>query len=275
MRKAMTQKNDYEFIRGYVSAYLGIQPSEKLRPLTRAKLSEFSKKYQVLDWLTFLNKLKDNPSDKINEDFVDIFVVGHTSFLRNRKQFDLFKKLVLPDILNNQQKDKSIDLRIWSAGCSTGEEPYSIIISLMQYFGEKYSSITGGVLATDISEKSLDYARIGKYSNSKVGAKIKQYISPYIRDVNDHSFEIKKHVRKECTFRKFNLIERRYPFKDKFHTIFCRNVLFYFNDAYRHQVQSKIVDSLYTGGYLFLGDAEKFNFDVYGLSRIGNGVYKK
>ncbi len=271
----MTQKNDYEFIRGYVSSYFGIQPSEKLRPLTRAKLSEFSKKYQILDWLTFLNKLKNNPSDKINEDFVDIFVVGHTSFLRNRKQFDLLKKLVLPDILNNQPKDESIDLRIWSAGCSTGEEPYSIMISLMQYFGEKYSSITGGVLATDISEKSLDYARAGRYKNSKVGPKIKQYISPYIRDINDHSFEIKKYVRKECTFRKFNLIERKYPFKDKFHTIFCRNVLFYFNDAYRHQVQSKIVDSLYTGGYLFLGDAENFDFDIYGLSRIGNGVYKK
>ena len=275
IRKSMNRSNDYKFIREYLHDNFGLELPEKLRPLTRSRLLSFSKKYEIKDWAGFLSELKKGLNDKLIEDFIEIFIVGHTSFFRNRKQFDLLKKTILPEVLSANSSNREIDLRIWSAGCSTGEEPYSILITLMEYFGENYNDITCGVLATDISQKSLGHASYGRYSNVKAGAKIKEYLAPYIRDIDDETFEVKRSVRKESTFRKFNLAKEIYPFNDRFHIIFCRNVFFYFSDQYRHQVQSKIVDSLDQGGYLFLGDAEKFDFEIYGLSRMGNGIYKK
>jgi chemotaxis protein methyltransferase CheR len=271
----MSQSKDYTFIREYLHYNFGLELPEKLRPLTSSKLSLFAKKYKIKDWVSFLSGLKKSLNDEIVDDFIDIFVVGHTSFFRNRKQFDFLKKTILPEFLSTNSSNETIDLRIWSAGCSTGEEPYSILISLMEYFGKNYSDIICGVLATDISQKSLDNAIRGQYANVKAGSKIKQYLAPYIRNVGDETFEIKKSVRKEVTFRKFNLTKGIYPFKDRFHIIFCRNVFFYFSDECRHRAQSKIADSLDQGGYLFLGDAEKFDFKIYGLSRIGNGIYRK
>jgi chemotaxis protein methyltransferase CheR len=271
----MGQAHDYIFIKEYLHINFGLELPEKLRPLTKSKLSFFAKKYEIKDWVNFLDELQKNLNDKIVDDFIDIFVVGHTSFFRNRKQFDFLKKTILPDFVETHSSKKTMDLRIWSAGCSTGEEPYSILISLMEYFGKNYNDITCGVLATDVSQKSLDYAISGQYANIKAGSKIKEYLAPYIYNIGDETFEIKKTLRKEATFRKLNLAKEIYPFKDPFHVIFCRNVFLYFNDQYRHRIQSKIVDNLDQGGYLFLGDAEKFDFPIYGLSRIGNGIYKK
>ena len=271
----MGQPHYYTYIREYLHINFGLELPEKLRLLTKSKLSFFAKKYEIKDWVNFLDELRKNLNDKIVDDFIDIFVVGHTSFFRNRKQFDFLKKTILPDFLDAHSSDKTLDLRIWSAGCSTGEEPYSILISLMEYFGKNYNDIKCGVLATDVSQKSLDYAISGQYANIKAGAKIKEYLAPYIYNIGDETFEIKKTLRKEATFRKFNLAKEIYPFKDPFHVIFCRNVFLYFNDQYRHRIQSKIVDNLDQGGYLFLGDAEKFDFSKYGLLRIGNGIYKK
>ena len=270
----MNNAKDYEIIREYISTNFGLEPSEKPRPLTRSKLLLFSKKYQIADWSLFFSDAKRNLNDKIIEELIDIFVVGHTSFFRNQKQFDLLKKTILPEFLRSISDDSKIDLRIWSAGCSTGEEPYSILISLMEFFGENYNNITGGVLATDISQKSLNYAQCGRYKNLKAGTKIKDSLSTFINDLDDQSFEIRKSIRKEATFRKFNLNSSPYPFNEKFHIIFCRNVLLYFTDEYRHEVQLKIVDCLNSNGYLLVGDAEKFDFEIYGLSRIGNGIYK-
>ena len=271
----MSQFHNYKFIREYLHINFGLELPEKLRPLTKSKLLFFAKKYEITDWVNFLDELQRCLNGKIVDDFIDIFLVGYTSFFRNRKQFDFLKKTILPDFLDANSSNTTIDLRIWSAGCSTGEEPYSILISLMEYFGKNYNDITGGVLATDVSQKALDYAICGQYANIKAGAKIKGYLAPYIRNIDEQTFEIKKSVRKEATFRKFNLAKGFYPFKDPFHVIFCRNVFLYFSDQYRHQIQSKIVENLDEGGYLFLGDAEKFDFPIFGLSRIGNGIYRK
>jgi chemotaxis protein methyltransferase CheR len=271
----MNRIQGYEIIREYISTNFGLNHSEKLGPLTRSKLLLFAEKYQIKNWHIFLSEAKSNSDDKIIEELIDIFVIGHTSFFRNQKQFDLLKKVILPEFINSRSGENKIDLRIWSAGCSTGEEPYSILISLMEYFGRNYNKITCGVLATDISQKSLNHAQLGIYKNIKASAIIKENLSAYINNLNDETYEIKENIRQEATFRKFNLTEATYPFKDRFHIIFCRNVFFYFSDQYRHQVQSKIVDSLDQDGYLFLGDAEKFDFEMYGLSRIGNGIYKK
>lgn len=267
--------NDYLKLRNYIQNHLGLEISKEPRPLISSKLSRFSQKHTIMNWSNFINDLfENNLSEDTVDDLIDIFVVGHTSFFRNRKQFELLKSRILPELTFNKTINTETDLRIWSAGCSTGEEVYSILITLMEYFGEKYKDITCGVLATDISQKALNQAAQGQYKRDETAINLSGLLTPYIKKINHDTFEIKSKIKQEATFRKLNLSVSKYPFINRFDIIFCRNVFLYFNGEHRKANQLKIVKSLNSGGYLFLGDAEKFDFESFGLSRIGNGIYK-
>ena len=275
MTGTLKKDSEHTLVRNYIREKYGLDIPKNLKPIALSKLLSFTKKYLVKDWHKFFESEQKHISDGVMLELVEIFLVDHTSFFRNQKQFDILKETVLPEISNFHSSEDQLDLRIWSAGCSSGEEPYSIVISLLQYFGSNYSQIRAGVLATDISQTSLNNAKIGMYENIKVGAEMKQLIKKYVQEVDEHNFKFHEYIRNEVVFRPFNLNLSSYPFKKKFHIIFCRNVLFYFVDENRDLIQSKLINNLSDNGFLFLGDAENFEFKKYGLSRIGNGVYKK
>ena len=173
------------------------------------------------------------------------------------------------------RRGSHIDLRIWSAGCSTGEEAYSILVSLMEYFGEEYWNITCGVLATDISKKSLSIASKAIYETKKIDKLSLEQILGFTETLQNGKLCFTEKIRKEANFQQLNLNSKTFPFKNRFHIIFCRNVLIYFNQKSRIAAENKILQSLENGGYIFLGDAEVFMSRDYELEQLGNGVYRK
>ena len=259
----------------FINKKFGLDIPKKLKPLAISDLEKFREKYGVKDWSVIVTNQESQESTEQLSELLEIFTVDHTNFFRNKVHFDILKDNVVPYLLSKQNLSDETDLRIWSAGCSTGEEVFSILIALFEYFGDKYKDITCGVLATDISSSALTKTRLGEYDTSKVAKGVLSRLENYIELKGNGIFQFSEKIRREITSRNFNLNSRIYPFKQKFHVIFCRNVLLYFNRESRERTQKKLVSVLDCGGFIFIGDAEKLDFENFGLRKIGNGIFQK
>lgn len=271
----MVTENETRTLIEFINKSFGLDVSENLKPIALAELNKFKKINKILDLADFLNEFRYDLHDIKILDLLEIFLIPHTNFFRNSRQFQVLKSIVIPECIASKEHKKGVDLRIWSAGCSTGEEAYSILVSLLEYFGDAYWEITCGVMATDVSRKSLKIAEKGIYETRKIDKFIHQRISEYTEQEKDGKLRFKEKLRNEANFKELNLNSRTFPFKNKFHIIFCRNILIYLNKNIRQTVENKILQSLENGGFIFLGDAEVLNSKDYKLEQLGNGIYRK
>ena len=271
----MLTENETRALVEFINKFFGLDLSENLKPIALSELTKFKKINKILDLEDFLNKRRYNFQGSKILDLLDIFLIPHTNFFRNNRQFEALKDKVIPECISNMDDKNNIDLRIWSAGCSTGEEAYSILVSLMEYFGDHYWEITCGIMATDISRKSLEIASKGIYETKRIDKLIRQRILEYTEQKNEAKLRFKEKVRKEANFKELNLNSKTFPFKNKFHIIFCRNILIYFNKDSRLAAENRIFKSLANGGFIFLGDAEVLNSKDHNFEQLGNGIYRK
>jgi len=271
----MLNENETRSLIEFLNKFFGLDLSENLKPIAISELNKFKKVHKILDLGDFLNKHRYDLQDGTILDLLEIFLIPHTNFFRNNRQFEALKDKVIPECLANMDDKNNIDLRIWSAGCSTGEEAYSILVSLMEYFGDHYWEITCGIMATDISRESLKIASKGIYETKKIDKLILQKILKYTEQRNGGKLQFKEKVRKEANFQQLNLNAKTFPFKNKFHIIFCRNVLIYLNKDSRLAAEDKIFKSLAEGGFIFLGDAEVLSSKDKKFEQLGNGIYRK
>ncbi len=271
----MLNENETRSLIEFLNKFFGLDLSEYLKPIAISELNKFKKVHKIVDLGDFLNKHRYDLQDGTILDLLEIFLIPHTNFFRNNRQFEALKDKVIPECLANMDDKNNIDLRIWSAGCSTGEEAYSILVSLMEYFGDHYWEITCGIMATDISRKSLKIASKGIYETKKIDKLICQKILEYTEQKKGGKLQFKEKVRKEANFQKLNLNAKTFPFKNKFHIIFCRNVLIYLNKGSRLAAENKIFKSLAEGGFIFLGDAEVLSSKDQKFEQLGNGIYRK
>ena len=271
----MLNENETRSLVEFLNKFFGLDLSENLKPIAISELNKFKKVHKIVDLGDFLNKHRYDLQDGTILDLLEIFLIPHTSFFRNNRQFEALKDKVIPECLANMDDKNNIDLRIWSAGCSTGEEAYSILVSLMEYFGDHYWEITCGIMATDISRKSLKIASKGIYETKKIDKLICQKILEYTEQKKGGKLQFKEKVRKEANFQQLNLNAKTFPFKNKFHIIFCRNVLIYLNKDSRLAAENKIFKSLAKGGFIFLGDAEVLSSKDQKFEQLGNGIYRK
>ena len=259
----------------FINKSFGLDLSENLKPIALSELNKFKNLNEISDLGDFLDKFGYDLHDIKILDLLEIFLIPHTKFFRNSRQFEVLKSKVIPECIARKEHKNGIDLRIWSAGCSTGEEAYSILVSLLEYFGDEYWKITCGIMATDVSRKSLKIATKGSYEALKIDKIIRQRLLEYTEQEKDGKLRFKENLRKEANFKELNLNSRTFPFKNKFHIIFCRNILIYLNKNVRLAAENKILRSLENDGFIFLGDAEVLNSKDYNLEQLGNGIYRK
>ncbi len=165
-------------------------------------------------------------------------------------------KTALPTVVAQLEKENRKDLRIWCAGCSTGEEPYTLLMLMQEFFGPDYAKWNAGILATDISLKALDTARNGIYPEERIAALPPEFQQKYFRKLGDGNRAVIDRIRQEATFRRFNLMNDSFPFKKPFQIIFCRNVMIYFDQPTRERLVAKFHKFTEPGGYLFIGHSE-------------------
>jgi len=203
---------------------------------------------------------------------IDKITTNHTFFMREPEHFHYFRDCALPYLVG---KAKNKDLRIWSAGCSTGEEAYTLAMILQDYFGDDKPLWDTRILATDISSKVLNAAIKGEYKIKSIDTLPLNWRCIYFTETDNEKAVITDKIRKEVIFRSFNLMNSDFPFKKKFHVIFCRNVMIYFDTRKKKELTDKFYDSMEPGGFLFIGHSESLNREETKLKYVMPAIYRK
>lgn len=220
--------------------------------LLESRLAAVIKKWNIPDMVALTDKLRALPDKQLVEDIVDAMTTNETMFFRDQKPFDKFRDLVVPQIL--KAKGPNCTIRIWSAACSSGQEPYTLAITMKEN-AAKWAGVKFEIVATDLSKEILDQAKAGKYSQFEVqrGMPIMMLVK-YFNQTGD-TWTIKDDIKNMVKFSNFNLLD---PMDQlgSFDVIFCRNVLIYFDQQTKGKILDKMAKRLAKYGYLFLGGAE-------------------
>lgn len=266
--------SDKEFkqLSEYIQKNYGIYLKDEKQTLLTGRLSNVLVEKNFNTFAEYFNYIVADKTGEAVVTLIDKITTNHTFFMREGDHFKFFKEKVLPH-LERTSTDK--DLRIWSAGCSSGEEPYTLAMIMDEYFGVDKKWWDTKVLATDISSKVLDIAVKGIYNNDSI-AMIPSYwkLKYFEKQGSDKSVLIQR-IRNEVIYRKFNLMDKSFPFRKKFQAIFCRNVMIYFDNKTKIELIQKFYDELEPGGYLFIGHSESLNRNETAFKCIQPAVYRK
>jgi chemotaxis protein methyltransferase CheR len=247
----------------------GIHLGDNKKELVHARLNKVLRRRGIKGFDDYIRILQDDKNGEELVGLLDAISTNVTHFFREHKHFDFIADNLAPNV-------GSDGLKFWSAGCSSGEEPYSLAITLLERFPvpmrQRYS-----ILATDISTKVLQRAVTGLYPMKSVQNLEKQLVRKYfLRGKNDYEgmVKVKKEVAKMVTFQRLNLIEQ-FTFNEGFDAIFCRNVMIYFDTETRQRLIDRYYDALKPGGYLIIGHSESMNSFKHRFHYIQPTIYRK
>ena len=263
---------EYRQLSEYIKTNYGISLKEEKRTLIETRLSDTLERRGINSFTELYNLLLNDKTGELKKEVEVRITTNYTYFLRETDTFDYFKAIILPWV-EKVCTDKSI--RIWSAGCSSGEEPYNMAMIIADYFMNKDRAWDKKILATDISEKVLIMAKRGVYNEEKISALPREWKSRYLQKLDGNNYVFRENIRNEIIYKKFNLMTPVFPFKKKFHVIFCRNVMIYFDEQTRNAIVKKFVDNLEPGGYFLIGKTESIDKNLHNLDYIKPGIYRK
>lgn len=263
---------DYKKFARFIKSNYGIDLKDEKQTLVTGRLQAMFSQSEHKSFAEFLNSVTTSADSDTVSRIVDKITTNHTFFMREAQHFNFFRDKVLP-YLENTVKDK--DLRVWCAACSTGEEAYTLSMVMDEYFGPNRVWWDKKLLATDLSETVLAAARTGIYADDRLTPLPPNWRLDYFRSRMDGTSEVIDRIKNEVIFRKYNLVSRDIPFRRKFHVIFCRNVMIYFDGKTRDALVERFYNLTEPGGYLFIGHSETINRDVSKYKYIMPAVYRK
>lgn len=205
-------------------------------------------------------------------ELINTLTTNHTYFMREPEHFEFFKNTILPYF---EKTIKDRDLRIWSAASSTGEEAYTLAMIIADYFGDKKSLWDTKILATDISKKVLNVGKRGVYPSETLEKLPKEWKEKYFKKLDSNFYEVIPKIRNEVIFAQYNLMNETMPFKKKFHIIFCRNVMIYFEKETKKQLVERFYKHTADKGYLIIGLSENLDNLKADYSFIKPSVFRK
>lgn len=274
MGEDMILLSDQEFkqITDYIKDNYGINLIEK-RNLIEGRLQNVLVSEGFNSFSEYIQYLVCDKTGGAIAILINKITTNHTFFLREINHFNYFNNIILPYLKSSHVRTK--DLRLWSAGCSSGEEPYTLAMIIADFFAADKWLWDAKILATDISEKVLDLAKSGIYLNEQLDNVPQIWKTNYFKELDSkHSMVVDK-IRNEVTYRHFNLMNEVFPFKSKFHVIFCRNVMIYFDNETKKKLVDKFYEHTEPGGYLFIGHSESLNYDETKYKYIMPAIYRK
>jgi len=263
---------EFKQIRDYIKEHYGISLGEEKRTLVFSRLRPLLKQKGIADFTEYFNYLVSDRTGEAAVVFINRLTTNHTFFMREPEHFDYLQRTTFPWI--EREFGKGRDLRLWCAACSSGEESYTLQMTAQDYFEGKQGWDTE-ILATDISEKVLQQATLGIYSNESLKSMPDQWLKKYFKRYDNNNMVVRDEIKKLITYRKFNLMEEKLPFKKKFQVIFCRNVMIYFDNNTREALVNRFYNALEKDGYLFIGHSESLSNVKSNFKYVMPAVYKK
>lgn len=269
--KQITEK-EFRMLADYIKKNFGIHLKTEKMSLVTGRLNSYLEQNKFESFSAFYDYVINDKTGAAVTALMDRITTNHTYFMRESVHFDFFKEKVVPYLVNTIN-DK--DMRIWSAGCSSGEEAYTLEMIVKEVLGDKAPLWDTKILATDISNRVLETAVKGVYTNESISSLPATWRLTYFDKTDATYSTVKDSLKKEVLFRKFNLMEKTYPFRKKFHVIFCRNVMIYFDNETKNEVVNKFYNCLELGGYLFIGHSESINRETSDFKYVMPSVYRK
>ncbi len=278
--EGILSQRDFLRLSRFIHEECGIKMPESKKVMLEAR---FQKRLRILGMKTFGDYCDYlfSPEGMEHElhQMIDAVTTNKTDFFREPSHFDSLSRTILPEIIAGRGKGTGRKITVWSAGCSTGEEPYTLAM-VMNEFAERYSGcgFDWSILATDISTKVLEKARQAIFETERVMPIPDPLKRKYLlksRDRNRGLFRIVPELRKTVWFRRLNFMEDDFGMKEMIDIIFCRNVIIYFDRPTQARLLDKFCRQLVPGGYLFLGHSETLHGMDVPLVQVLPTIYRK
>lgn len=253
----------YEKFKTQVNNLINIDLNFYKEKQMKRRISSLISRNNYKDFDDYFEALR---SDKtLLEGFVNHLTINVSEFYRNPSQWDVLKKEIIPELLKGQKRN----LKVWSSACSTGEEPYSLVMMLSDFFPLRDIK----VLATDIDEGAIDKAKIGLYSKKSIENLPNDFKRKYFQEIGG-SFKISDEIKRCVEFKKMDLLKDRFPMN--MDLITCRNVMIYFTEEAKSILYSKFHNSMNDEGVLFVGSTEQIIMpEKHNLKSAQTFFYKK
>ncbi len=274
---ALTPLSDreYRLMRDLVYDKFGINLGEQKRALITGRLQKVLKENGFGNFSEYYDYVNSDQSGQALTTLINRISTNHTFFYREKDHFEYFLETVLPQVAAQARQQGQKKLHLWCPGCSSGEEPYTLAMLLLEYLGRESDFWDAGILATDISSRVLEKAQAGSYSPESIAHLPRTYVLKYFERESTDSYQVSASLQKLVLFRRLNLMRKDYPFKGKFQVIFCRNVMIYFDQPTRTELVHRFHRYLAPEGYLFIGHSESLGRSDAHFKYIRPAVYQK
>ncbi len=267
----MITDSEFQRIVAYMKRNYGIDLSQK-RTLVGGRLENYLLRNGFSSYDEYMSKVESNPNSPEATDIVNVLTTNHTYFMRETSHFDFLRRVALP--WAKAKAGNTRDLRIWCGASSTGEEPYTLAMVTLDFFGLEHKQWDTRILATDISTKVLEHAARGVYLKEEIDPLPQNWKRRYFKQIDADEFKVKDELKREVIYRQFNLMNP-FPFRRKFHIVFLRNVMIYFPPEVKLQLVRKVYDFMEPGGYFFIGTTESLDRKAIPFQYVQPSIYRK
>lgn len=265
---------DFDCLRQLVGRRTGIVLSDAKRDMVYSRLARRLRQLKLDSFARYCELIQDETANA--DEMVQLtnaITTNLTSFFREAHHFDFLREQVIPELRREHAADKRI--RLWSSACSTGEEPYSIAITLRQAMADLHGW-DARILATDLDTNVLSTAQQAIYKDERIEGlshEVRKHWFLKGKSAQGGMVRARDELRELITFRQLNLMHD-WPFKGPFDAVFCRNVVIYFNQDTQRQLIDRIADHMTPGGYLFMGHSETLHNISNRFKLIGKTIYR-
>ncbi|WP_449434284.1 protein-glutamate O-methyltransferase CheR [Pseudomonas putida] len=264
---------DFEQFRVFLEKACGILLGENKQYLVASRLNKLMEQQGIKSLGELVQRIQMQPRSGLREQVVDAMTTNETLWFRDSYPFEVLKHKAIPEFIKNNPGQR---LRIWSAACSSGQEPYSLSMAIDEFERSNLGQLRMGaqIVATDLSGTMLNNCKTGEYDSLAIARGLSQErLQRYFDVKTPRCWAVKPAIRSRVEFRSFNLLDS-YAALGKFDIVFCRNVLIYFSAQVKKDILLRIHSTLKPGGYLFLGASEALNGlpDHYQMVQCSPGI---
>ncbi|MBK9129263.1 MAG: protein-glutamate O-methyltransferase [Phycisphaerales bacterium] len=267
---------EYELFRRLIYDKCGINLGPQKQQLVRARLGKRMRAGQFNSYRAYYDFVRGDASGNELAGLIDAISTNTTHLFRESQHFEFVRKMLRTWLDDSAWRAANNELRCWSAGCSSGEEPYSLAMTLDDALSA--SRTPWRILATDISTQILDRARRGVYESHRLGTVPAEFRRRYFVPAGkrgDNLVQVHPNIQSRIAFAHLNLMSPTFPFRLGFHFIFCRNVMIYFDRATQEGLVERFTRHLRPGGHLIIGHSESLNAIKHALEYVQPTIYRK
>jgi chemotaxis protein methyltransferase CheR len=267
---------DFQLFRDFLEKVCGIVLGDNKQYLVSSRLNRLLEQEGIANLGELVKRIQAQPRGGLREAVIDAMTTNETLWFRDVYPFEVLKSRLIPEFIKSSPGQR---LRIWSAACSSGQEPYSLSMAIDEFERSNLGQLRGGaqIVATDLSGGILNAAKKAEYDSLSVARGLSQdRLARYFDQLGPGRWAIKPAIRNRVEFRALNLLDS-YSMLGKFDLVYCRNVLIYFSADVKKDILRRIHATLKPGGYLMLGASEALNGlpELYQMVQCSPGIVYK